>query len=147
MAAKSTGIFFHFQIKGFALANRSRLKAFLLRQLKKQGKSVDTINFIFGSDEQVLEINRTYLKHDFFTDIITFELSAKPDPVIADIYISIDRIRENAKTFKSTFKEELHTVIFHGVLHLLGQKDKSKIDQEKMRVLEAEWLKLYRRST
>ena len=147
MAVKEKGIYFHFQVKGFTLSERTALKKFIGRQLQKAGKKIETINFIFSSDDQVLEINRSYLSHNFYTDIITFELSGKNQPLLADIYISIDRIRENADLFHSSFKQELHRVIFHGILHLIGYSDKSKPEAQAMRSLETKWLSLYFRST
>ncbi|HVF82414.1 MAG TPA: rRNA maturation RNase YbeY, partial [Flavisolibacter sp.] len=100
------------------------------------GKSVDAINYIFCNDEYMLSINKEYLNHDNYTDIITFELSEKGEPVLSDIYISFDRIKENAKIFKTSIMEELHRVIFHGALHLCGFKDKSVADAAAMRQQE-----------
>jgi probable rRNA maturation factor len=105
---------FHFLSGRFHFENRTELKAFLLRQLKKEGRSVEAINYIFCDDTYLLEMNRQYLKHDSYTDIITFELSPKGQPLVSDIYISTERVQENARLYKSSFKVELHRVIFQG---------------------------------
>jgi len=111
--------------------------------LKKQGKRVEAINYIFCTDEYLLDLNRQHLNHDTFTDIITFELSDKNQPLVSDVYISIHRVRENARSFSTSFNDELHRVIFHGALHLAGYKDKSKKDSALMRQMENKWLSLY----
>ncbi len=84
------------------------------------------LQYIFCSDAYLLDINREYLQHDFFTDIITFDLSEKGQPINAEIYISVERVRDNAANYNSSFRKEIHRVIFHGVLHLCGYKDKSQ---------------------
>ena len=91
----------------------------------------------------MLEINRNFLQHDFYTDIITFPLSTGSDPIQAELYISIDRVRDNAKQGAVSFKEELHRVIFHGCLHLTGYGDKSSQQIKKMREREDHYLRLY----
>jgi rRNA maturation RNase YbeY len=88
-------------------------------------------------------LNKTHLNHDTYTDIITFELSPKNEALIADIYISVERVKENAQSFTTSFQKELHRVIFHGALHLCGYKDKSKKQSQLMRFKEEENLILY----
>ena len=110
---------------------------------RKERKELEAINFIFCSDEYLLGLNQAHLDHNTFTDIITFELSSKNQPLVADIYISVDRVRENARLFQVSFKEELHRVIFHGVLHLCGFKDKKPAEQKLMREMEGKWLGEY----
>lgn len=134
---------FHFQGNRFFFPERSKCKRFLLTQLRGEGKLVDAINYIFCSDKELLQINRQFLKHDTLTDIVTFELSGKDEPLLSDIYISVDRIRENAAVFNATFRSELHRVIFHGALHLAGYKDKNKQQAHQMRNMEEAWLKKY----
>ena len=134
---------FHFLVAHFYFPDRTRLKEFLLNQLYREQKRVEAINYIFCNDAYLLEINRQYLQHDTYTDIITFELSLKGEPIVADIYISIERVRENAALFSSSTTEELHRVIFHGALHLIGHKDKTKEQAEQMRLQEVKWLKHY----
>lgn len=134
---------FNYLVDPFYFPARIALKAFLTNQIGKEGRAIDTINYIFCSDSYLININRSFLDHDTYTDIITFELSGKNEPLIADIYISVERVAENATSYKTTFQQELHRVIFHGALHLCGFKDKSKAQSTMMRVKENEWLSLY----
>jgi rRNA maturation RNase YbeY len=136
-------IHFHYLVPPFHFSNRSGLKRFLYKQLKVEGKSIDTINYIFCDDAYLLQINQQYLKHDTLTDIITFELSPKTQPLLADIYISVERVRENASLFQTSFNKEIHRVIFHGALHLAGYKDKTSNDQTQMRIKENDWINRY----
>jgi rRNA maturation RNase YbeY len=134
---------FYFQ-KTTQLPNRNRLKSFLVDLSNREKTSFDTLSIVFCSDDYLLEINRNHLQHDYYTDIITFDLTPpKKQSKDAELYISIDRIRENAKAYKTTVQHELHRVIFHGVLHLCGYKDKSKSDQVNMRQKENDYLNLY----
>jgi rRNA maturation RNase YbeY len=134
---------FYFLVKPFQFNNRSNAKEFLLKLFAKHGKKVETINYIFCDDEFLLDINRRYLNHNNYTDIITFELSEKEKPMLSDIYISTERVRENAQIFKSSFTIELHRVIFHGALHLCGFKDKSVVDAAIMKCQENVCLSQY----
>lgn len=134
---------FHFLTEGFSLKDRGKLKQFLIELLRREGQKVDAINYIFCDDAYLLDINKTYLKHDTYTDIVTFQLSSKGDPLLADIYVSIERIKENSRSFGVSFRSELHRVIFHGALHLCGYKDKSKVQSMQMREKENEYLGLY----
>ena len=133
---------FFFQEMKTSLANRTRLKKYIGYIFEKEGKKLRSLNCIFCSDKDLLDINRKYLDHDFFTDIITFDLSGI-SAVQAEIYISIDRVRENARKLGVSFKSELHRVIFHGVLHLCGFNDKTKAEKEKIRAKEDHYLKKY----
>ncbi|SFE53093.1 rRNA maturation RNase YbeY [Sunxiuqinia elliptica] len=98
--------------------------------IRKEGKNTSEISFIFCSDDYLLDINRQYLDHDYYTDIITFDY-VEGDDVSGDVFISIDRVRENAETFQVGFQNELNRIIIHGVLHLLGYKDK-EADEKKI---------------
>ena len=129
------------------LRERIRLKRFLASLFKKEGKQLAELQYIFCSDDYLLEINRQYLNHDFYTDIITFDLSEKGQSINAEIYISVDRVRENAREFDSSLKQELHRVIFHGALHLCGYKDKTTSQEKEMRKMEEKYLALWARST
>lgn len=100
------------------------------------------VNYIFCTDKALLKINQDFLKHDYYTDIITFDLS-EGDEVVAEIYISIDRVKDNARKLGVSFQRELHRVIFHGALHLCGYKDKSPKDSTMMRNREDFYLKKY----
>ena len=144
MRKTDTGkIKFHFLSGRFHFDNRTQLKTYLLKQLKKEGKAVEAINYIFCDDRYLLEMNQQYLKHDTYTDIITFELSPKGQPLLSDIYISIERVADNAKHYKTSFNTELHRVIFHGALHLAGYKDKNKEQAQIMREKEESYLRNY----
>src|SRR5215203_2068236 len=143
MKGKTHAIQFHFLTQSVTLKNRTTLKAFILELIKGEGKEADTLNYIFCSDEYLLGINQQYLNRYTYTDIITFELSNRGEPLISDIYISIDRVKANARTFSTTFTRELHRVIFHGTLHLCGYKDKNKVQEKVMREKEEEYLGKY----
>lgn len=143
MRTKQPSIYFHFLYKNFKLEHRTDLKSFIAQLFKKEGKKADTINYIFCDDNYLLEINKTFLNHDTLTDIITFPTSEKGEPISSDIFISIERVKENAQTFKTAFNEELHRVIFHGALHLCGYKDKNKAQAQEMRAMEEKYLQLY----
>jgi rRNA maturation RNase YbeY len=142
MIRSESKVYFFFEKKGFSLENRSVLKNFICSLFKKEETALESINYIFCSDKKLLEINKTYIKHDFYTDIISFDLSPGPQKV-AEIYISIDRVRENAKELGVSFKNELHRVIFHGALHICGYKDKNKKDRETMRAKENIYLSAF----
>lgn len=101
------------------------------------------LQYIFCSDDYLLQINRQFLHHDYYTDIITFDLTEESHPINAEIYISVDRVRDNAREFGNSLRTELHRVIFHGSLHLCGYKDKNPREQELMRQMEEKYLKLY----
>ena len=101
------------------------------------------LHIIFVDDPYLLEINQVNLKHDFFTDIITFDYSQKTHCIEGEIYISLDRVKDNAKTYQSTYIHELHRVIFHGVLHLLGYKDSTEKEKTLMTEYENLWLHQY----
>jgi len=133
----------HFLIRPVFLKNRTALKKFLLTFFKTEGKRVEAINYIFCTDKYLLQINQAYLKHNTFTDIITFEISKTHQPLVADIYISVERVRENARTFESSFSRELHRVIFHGAFHLCGYQDKTIKQSLQIRKLEDQTLREY----
>jgi rRNA maturation RNase YbeY len=134
---------FFFSDTSFSLAKRTQLKKFITGLFIREGKAVQELNYIFCSDEYLLNINRQFLAHDYYTDIITFDLSEKSSSITGEIYISIDRVKDNATNLKQTLKHELHRVIFHGALHLCGYKDKSKKDSDLMRKKEDYYLNQY----
>jgi probable rRNA maturation factor len=101
------------------------------------------LNYIFCTDEYLLQVNRDFLQHDYYTDIITFDLSDTSKRVSGEIYISVDRVKDNALTQGVSFTEELHRVIFHGALHLCGYKDKKPAEVKAMRSAEDKYLELY----
>jgi rRNA maturation RNase YbeY len=114
----------------------------------REKRKLNNLNYIFCSDKALLRINRKYLGHNFYTDVVTFNLSSSPKEILADIYISVDRIKDNAKSLKIPIKEELHRVMFHGLLHLCGYSDKTEHQKNLMRKMEDFYMALYfRRST
>jgi len=126
------------------LKNRNKLKLFIGNMIKSENGHINDLNIIFCSDLYLLEINKTYLHHNYFTDIITFDLSNNKSIIKpAEIYISLDRIRQNSIDYQSTIKNELHRVIFHGVLHLCGYKDKTKSQRIEIRARENFYLSKY----
>jgi probable rRNA maturation factor len=134
---------FFFLEQNISLTRRGTLKEFIENLFVKEKKKLIELTYIFCSDEYLLQINRTHLKHNYYTDIITFDLSESPKATIGEIYISIERVRENAVKLGVSIKEELHRVIFHGALHLCGYKDKTKSDEIKMRQAEERYLSAY----
>src|SRR6202012_4747930 len=116
----------------FKLKNKAHVRQWIAAAIQNEGFKLKELTYIFCSDNYLLNINQQYLDHDTYTDIITFDNSEGNKIVTSDIFISIDRIRENAAKFNVPEATELHRVIIHGVLHLLGYKDKSPSDKQKM---------------
>jgi rRNA maturation RNase YbeY len=119
----------------FSLKNKRFIKSWIKDIIQQNKKELGDINYIFCSDEKILEINKEFLKHDYYTDIISFDY-CQNNMISGDIFISIDTVKSNSIKYKTEFTEELHRVIIHGVLHFLGFKDKTKADAEKMREAE-----------
>jgi rRNA maturation RNase YbeY len=136
-------IFFNNADKGTSLRFRTKLKAFINKQCHKEGVKIEALQYVFCSDTYLLDINKRYLQHDYYTDIISFDLSDIKGQLIGDIYISIDRVKENAKIEGNLYMHELLRVIFHGALHFCGYKDKKPGDAKIMRSMEEKWLKAY----
>lgn len=126
----------------FNLKDKVSYSKWLETVIESEGKDVGDLNYIFCSDDDLLYMNQRYLDHDTFTDIITFDYSEE-DLISAEIYISIDRVKENAKDFKVKFKNELRRVIVHGVLHCCGYSDSSKELKAEMRALENKKIELF----
>lgn len=124
----------------FVLRDKAKIRLFLLHVIREENKKPWYINFIFCSDEYLLELNKTYLKHDTLTDIISFSFSDSPEVVSGDIYISIERVRENSGKYLEPFDKELLRVMIHGILHLVGYDDKTKTEKEIMRRKEDHYL-------
>ena len=122
---------------------RKSIRQMLESIAENHGYIIQNICYIFMSDEELLEINQSHLQHDDYTDIITFDLSDTEASIDGEIYISVDRIQENAKKFNCSNEDELIRVISHGVLHLMGYKDKSEIDSQKIRDAENKSIKIY----
>ncbi|MBL0192004.1 MAG: rRNA maturation RNase YbeY [Saprospiraceae bacterium] len=121
------------------------MKRGLIEVANSYGKQIQNINYIFCNDEYLLSINQEYLKHDDYTDIITFGYES--NPIVADIYISKERTDENAKKYEVGSDIELKRVMAHGLLHLIGYKDKSSEEKEEMRKMENQALNLWERIT
>ncbi|HSF88937.1 MAG TPA: rRNA maturation RNase YbeY [Saprospiraceae bacterium] len=134
-----SGIFFTSNDVAFEPADPERLIHWIHDTVEAEGHELNRLDIVFCSDEFLLEINRTHLDHDYYTDIITFPLN--DDPLIAEIYISIDRVQENATGLKISFEEELHRVMIHGVLHLCGYDDHEEEDIRVIRKKEEFYLK------
>ena len=131
-------VFFHKENVSFSI-NEELVVKWLNESVRPLGFVIGELSFIFCSDEYLKEINVKYLNHDFFTDVITFDYS-KEKLLFGDVYVSTDRVKENAKTYNSSFNKELFRVIIHGVLHLCGFNDKTKKEKTLIRSKENEAL-------
>jgi probable rRNA maturation factor len=116
----------------FKLKNKTNLKKWIIDSVQAENSFIGELNFIFCSDEYLLKINQEYLDHDTYTDIITFDNSKEESEISGDIFISIERVTENASQLKIDPQTELHRVIIHGVLHLIGFLDKTPSDKALM---------------
>lgn len=125
----------------FKINKKLGIKKWLKETIEKEKNVLKELNYIFCSDEYLHYMNVSYLNHDTLTDIITFDNAEFEGEIVGDIFISIERVKENAVKFGVSFEDELHRVMVHGALHLLGYKDKKKADQEKMRERENYYLK------
>lgn len=138
---------FHSHRVKFKLKNASKVQQWLVQIATKYKKEIAELNYIFCSDNHLLKINKDFLNHDYYTDIITFDNNPIPSKkIMGDIFISIHRVKENAKQYGVSFDEELNRVVAHGLLHLCGLKDKTPADEKKMRRAEEEALVLVKRS-
>ncbi|MBL0741770.1 rRNA maturation RNase YbeY [Chryseolinea lacunae] len=126
----------------FKLPHPRKTTAWLKASILKEKKKLDELNFIFCSDTYLREINIQYLNHTTFTDIVTFDSSEGSGLIAGDIFISIDRVKENSEKFETTFDQELHRVLIHGVLHLIGYSDKGIQKKALMRKKEDAYLSL-----
>lgn len=131
----SKTIFFHTEEIDFQLKKKKKVRNWLTELAKTEDKIIEELNYIFCSDEYLLEVNKEHLDHDYFTDVITFDY-CENKVISGDIFISIDRVKENAKSFSKSFKNELRRVMAHGLLHLMGYKDKNEADEAEMRKME-----------
>ena len=126
----------------FTLANEAIYSDWVENVIVSEGKLLGELSYIFCDDEYLLEINQQYLDHDTLTDIISFDYT-EGDLVSGDIFISVERVRDNANDLNVSFEEELKRVLIHGVLHYCGYKDKSTEDEALMRLKEDEKIKLF----
>ncbi len=126
----------------FELQNEPQISEWISKVILSENKTEGEINYIFCNDEFLVQINKQYLKHDTLTDIISFDYSLGKE-ISGDIFISTERVQDNAKDFKTTFEDELRRVMIHGVLHYCGFKDKTKSDEKTMRDKENEKLAMF----
>ena len=126
----------------YTLKNKTQVRNWIKDTIIAEGYQLQELNFILCSDEYLLAINQQYLNHDTYTDVITFDNSEEPKMIVGDIFISIERIQENAKEFKGTVQQELCRIMVHGTLHLLGFKDKGKAAKTLMTQKEDQYLSL-----
>ena len=135
-------VHFHREDVDFRLPGEQHTADWILTIAGSEGYSIESLNFIFCSDKYLHQVNVTYLDHDTFTDIITFDQSDSHNLLEGDIFISIERVKENAHQLDVKLDEELHRVIIHGVLHLMGYSDKSDEEKDRMRKKEEACLSL-----
>ncbi|NDE04728.1 MAG: rRNA maturation RNase YbeY, partial [Flavobacteriia bacterium] len=128
------------QIPGFV--SKKELKRFVKELVAHEGKQLKELSLVFTDDEYLLEVNKQYLNHDYFTDVITFDYSDFPN-VSGDVMISLDRVKDNAQSMNLDFETELYRVVFHGTLHLCGYKDKKKEDAATMRSKEDFYIQMF----
>jgi probable rRNA maturation factor len=135
-------VFFHTADLNYRLQNKTALKQLLEDLFQKEGKRLEGLSIVFCSDDYLLSMNRQFLQHDYYTDILTFDVSERGGPVSGELYISVDRVRDNAHGLGVSAVEEMRRVIIHGSLHLCGYKDKLKKQQLLMRQKEERYLRL-----
>lgn len=129
----------------YKLPQKQALRQWLKRQTEQEGYIIGELNYIFCSDEYVLQVNRDYLQHDYYTDIITFDQREQEDTIEGDIFISVDRVTDNAQQLNIAVEQEMHRVLAHGLLHLCGYGDKTDEEVLRMRTKEEEWLAAFRK--
>lgn len=134
--------FFEEGIKS-SISQKRHIKNWIKEIAKEKDYQISNLNYIFCTDDYLLDINRNYLNHDTYTDIITFDQTDETGKIEGDIYISIERIKENVKILGVTYQEELLRVLIHGLLHLCGYKDKSEKQKKQMRIEEEKALNLF----
>lgn len=142
----NNGILFFSEEISFTPRNKKILRSWINASIELENKLSGSINYIFCSDNYLHNINIKYLNHNTLTDIITFNTSSDENVISSDIYLSIDRIKENAKQYKVTFVNELHRVMIHGILHLVGYNDKTDSEKNTMRSKEDYYLTLLSKS-
>jgi probable rRNA maturation factor len=135
-------IYFFLEEVRYNLRKKRNIRSWIIQTAENEDYKIGTLNYILTSDEILVQLNRDYLRHFTLTDIITFDLSENEGLLTGDIYISVDRAKENAKKFKDTVNNEIKRLMIHGVLHLVGYKDKSPSDRELMRAKEEYYLSL-----
>ncbi|MDO6809144.1 rRNA maturation RNase YbeY [Zobellia galactanivorans] len=132
---------FHFNTD-FSLENPEKYSRWLEQLIESEQGSLEQLDYIFCSDEELLDMNQKYLSHDTYTDILTFDYT-EDEAIAGDIFISVDRVRDNAQDLNTEFEEELRRVMAHGVLHLFGYKDKTDEEASLMRTKEEEKMAMF----
>jgi rRNA maturation RNase YbeY len=135
-------LLFHNADHPFRCPQRKKIRAWIHDFAAHHGKRIGEVSIVFCSDEYLLEVNKSHLNHDYYTDIITFDY-CEGDVISGDLMLSVDRIKDNAKTHNQLFFNELIRVIVHGHLHLVGYKDKTKSDAQAMRSQEDLWIERF----
>ena len=135
--------FSYANVSSTLVKNKKSIKDLIKQIFLKEGKVLGRLQYVFCQDDYLLQINQSHLQHDYYTDIITFDLSDTLDETVGEIYISIDRVKENSTQHETIFDQELLRVIFHGALHLCGYRDKTKREITIMRQKEEEYLLLF----
>jgi len=128
----------------FKLPHPIKTRRWIKRVIEEEGFALNQLNYIFCSDEYLLDVNKEYLEHDYYTDIITFDNSEEEETIEGDLFISVDRIKNNAEQMNIPFETELKRVMIHGVLHLTGYDDTSEELKKEIRLKEDECLKLFK---
>jgi probable rRNA maturation factor len=137
-------VLFHYADRQLSLNHKRKMQSFIKQIFAREKVPFTRLDYVFASDDFVLQVNQSHLKHDFYTDIITFGLSGKGEPVVGEVYISVDRVKDNAATFHTLFEDEMLRVLFHGALHLCGYKDKKKEDIALMRKKEDTYIRQFK---
>lgn len=135
-------VHFNYANRKLTLTGKENIKQHIQHLFTKEKKKLAEIRYVFCSDDYLLQINKDFLQHDYYTDIITFDLS-EDETTIAEVYISVDRVKDNAVTQNTTFKHEMLRVLFHGALHLCGYKDKTKDQVTEMRKKEEQFIQSF----
>lgn len=131
----------------YTLKQKNKIRKWIEQAISSEGfESIGELNYIFCSDDYLLVLNKQYLSHDTYTDVVTFDTSVEENEIAGDIFISIERIRENAKLFGNKIEEELHRVMIHGILHLCGYEDETEYDKKKMTEREDYYLNILKDS-
>ena len=133
---KKNTIDFVYEEINFHLPNENLISAWIKKTVNREQKKIEQITFIFCNDEYLLNINIKFLNHDYYTDVITFPYQQKHNPIWGDIFISLDRVKENASIQKVDFMQELYRIMIHGVLHLVGFNDLTELDKKTMNLKE-----------
>ena len=135
-------IYFFLEEVRYSLRQKRYIRSWIIQTAENEDHKIGVLNYILTNDDILVQLNKEYLRHFTLTDIITFDLSESDGLLTGDIYISVDRARENAKKFKDSLNSEIKRLMIHGVLHLMGYKDKSQSERELMRAKEEYYLSL-----